>query len=141
MHDIKVILIDDHHLIREGIRELLRETGNITVIAEANDGKELFTILKKHTPDIIILDISLPDISGIEIARIVSKEYPEIKILMLTMYNDESFVISSIEAGAKGYLPKNTSKKELIEAINNIYAGEKYLSPSVSKFLLTKRNS
>jgi DNA-binding NarL/FixJ family response regulator len=136
MIKIKVMLVDDHQIVRDGIRALLLNEENIEITDEASDGEELFRKLLKHKPDIVIMDISLPDKSGIEISKEIQSLYPEIKVLILSMYNNEDFVFNAIRAGAKGYLPKNTSKKELVEAINSINEGHEYFSEEISDIIL-----
>jgi len=136
MKKIKIILVDDHRLIRDGIKSLLTGTNDLEIIGEASDGKELFQKLTSLNPDLLIIDISLPDISGIEITKTICRDYPAIKVLMLSMYNSEDFIFNSIKAGAKGYLPKNTSRNELLEAIYAIQSGEDFFSESVSKTML-----
>jgi DNA-binding NarL/FixJ family response regulator len=136
MKKIKIILVDDHQLVRDGIKALLSGTSDIEIIGEASDGKELFQQLATLKPDLLIMDISLPDISGIEITKKICQDFPGIKVMMLSMYNSEDFILNSIKAGAKGYLPKNTSRNELLEAIYAIQSGEDFYSESVSKTML-----
>ena len=136
MKKLKIILVDDHHLVRDGIKSLLSHTADIEIVGEASDGTELFEKLPSLKPDIVIMDISLPGKSGIEITRQICQEYPEIRVLMLSMYNSEDFIFNSIKAGAKGYLPKNTTRNELLEAIYAIESGEEYFSESISKIMV-----
>jgi len=133
---IRIFLVDDHQLVRDGIKALLIGAENIEIIGEASTGKEFFEKLSANRPDILILDISLPDASGIDITRRISSEYPEIKVLILSMYTNEDFVINSVKAGARGYLPKNTSREELLEAIHTVYGGEEFFAASISKIIL-----
>jgi len=128
--------VDDHQLVRDGIKALLIGAENIEIIGEASTGKEFFEKLSAKQPDILILDISLPDASGIDITRRISSEHPEIKVLILSMYTNEDFVINSVKAGARGYLPKNTSREELLEAIHTVYGGEEFFAASISKIIL-----
>jgi DNA-binding NarL/FixJ family response regulator len=136
MNVIKVILVDDHQIVRDGIKSLLSTDKNIDIIAEASDGDELLDELKHYKPDVIIMDISLPDKSGIEILKIVNKEYPQIKVLILSMYTNEDYIFNAIKSGAKGYLPKNTSRKILVEAIYKIHNNENYFSDEISNIIL-----
>jgi DNA-binding NarL/FixJ family response regulator len=138
MPDIKIMLIDDHQIVRDGIKVLLESLENVSVIGEASNVPELLEKLKSVQPDIIVTDISMPDISGIELTKIINedKKYQNIKILILSMYTNEDFVFNAIKAGAKGYLPKNTTRKELFEAVNTIYNGEEYFSESISNIIL-----
>ncbi len=136
MKKIKIILVDDHQLVRDGIKSLLNGINDLQIIGEASDRIELYQLLTSLSPDLLIMDISLPGISGIEITKTICQDYPGIKVLMLSMYNSEDFIFNSIKAGAKGYLPKNTSRKELLEAIYAIQSGEDFFSESVSKTML-----
>jgi DNA-binding NarL/FixJ family response regulator len=136
MESIKVILVDDHQLVRDGIRSLIKDAKNIEVIEEASDGYELLEKLKLTKPDIIVLDISMPRLSGIETTKKITDEFPDVKVLVLSMFTSEEYIFNAIKAGAKGYLPKNTSKKELLEAIYSINAGNEYFSDSISNIIL-----
>jgi len=138
MKKIKIILTDDHRLFRDGIKSILDDVEDIIVIGEASNHKELFSIIKNDTPDIVILDINLPEVSGIKITKILKEKYPEIKILILSMFNEEEFVINALEAGAWGYLPKDIQKNELLEAIYTINSGEEYYSRDISKIFIKK---
>lgn len=135
MTKVKVILVDDHAIVRDGIKSLIN-IDEIEVINEASSAKEFFSLLKIELPDIAILDISLPDISGIEIARKLSSEYPEIKLIILSMHLNEDFIFNAVKAGAMAYLPKNTNRKELINAIRQVAAGQEYFSEPVSNIIL-----
>ena len=136
MRKIRIILVDDHQLVRDGIKALLSGIPDISIIGEASGAAELFGELENLKPDILIMDISLPEISGIEITKKISSEYPGIRVLMLSMYNNEEFIFNSIKAGAKGYLPKNTSREELMEAIYAINKGEEFYGESISQVML-----
>ncbi|HTX89202.1 MAG TPA: response regulator transcription factor [Bacteroidales bacterium] len=133
---IRIFLADDHDLVRDGLKALLGGIPDIKIAGEAANGQELLDRLKSGTPDLVVLDLSLPDISGIEIIRIVAKEYPEVKILVLSMHTGEEFVLSAVRAGAKGYVPKNTSRNELVEAIYSVYRGEEFFGKDISRILL-----
>jgi DNA-binding NarL/FixJ family response regulator len=136
MNKIKIILVDDHRIVRDGIKALLSNEDNIVIIDEADDSDQLLAKLKHKKPDIIIMDISMPKLSGIELLKIVNEDYPNIKVLILSMYTNEEFVFSAIKSGAKGYLPKNTSRKTLIEAIIKINNNEEYFSDEISNIIL-----
>lgn len=133
---IKVILVDDHRIVRDGIKSLIQAEDNIKIIGEAASYSEMLSLISIQIPDIIVLDISLPDISGIEIAKILTIKYPAIRVIILSMYTTEDFIFNSLKAGAKGYLPKNISKRELINAINEIYKGNEYFSDEISNIIL-----
>lgn len=128
--------MDDHQIVRDGIRALLQDVPEMVISGEASNGKELLERISKSPTDIILMDISLPDISGIELTKHICKNYPEIKVLILSMYTQEDFILNAITAGAKGYLPKNTTRQELLKAIIHIHDGEEYYSNSVSKIIL-----
>ncbi len=133
---IKVVLIDDHQIVRDGIKALLKDETDIEIVAEAKCGENLLELVKETDPDIILMDISLPGKSGIELCKEQIRNNAQAKILILSMYLNEDFITNAIKAGAKGYLPKNTSKPELINAIKAINAGEEYFSESVSEIIL-----
>ena len=136
MQEIKVILVDDHQIVRDGIKSLLADAPNIRVVAEAQDAYELFKILKDVVSDVVMIDVSMPKMSGIEALKHIQTDFPNIKCLILSMHTTEDFIFNAIKAGAKGYLPKNTSKKELIEAIETIASGDEYFSEAISTILL-----
>ncbi|MGE5480249.1 MAG: response regulator [Chloroflexota bacterium] len=136
MVKIKVILVDDHSIVRDGIRSILLSEDGIDVIGEVASFAGLKEVLDRTSPDIVVMDISLPDMSGIEIVKILTRDYPGTRAMMLTMHTDEDFIFNSVKAGAKGYLPKNTTKKELIRAIRQIYAGEEYFSDEIKNIIM-----
>ena len=133
---IRVFLVDDHQIVRDGIKSLLQNAPEITISGEASSGKELFDRIFSSNSDIILMDISIPDISGIELTRQISEAYPEIKVLILSMYTQEDFIVNAIAAGAKGYLPKNTTRPELLKAITELYEGNEYYSDAISKIII-----
>ena len=133
---IRIFLVDDHQIVRDGIKALLMDVSEIAISGEASNGKELMENLRVANSDIILMDISLPDISGIELTKQVVSEFPDIKVIILSMYTQEDFIINAISAGAKGYLPKNTTKQELLMAIDEIYNGKEYYSDAISKVIL-----
>lgn len=136
MAKIKVALVDDHQIVRDGIRSLLSGLDDIEVIIEACDAKSILEKLKNIKPDVMIVDISLPEMSGIELTKIITNEYPSIKVMVLSMYTNQEFIFNAIKAGAKGYLPKNITRDELLEGIREIYKGNEYFSKDVSNIIL-----
>lgn len=136
MEKINIILVDDHQMFRDGVKSVLSDEANISVIGEVGNGQDLYTLLENTKADLIITDISMPDISGIEITKFVSENYPEIKILVLSMHSNEEFITKALSSGANGYLPKDTSMNELLEAINTIYHGENYFNKDISNTIL-----
>jgi len=138
MEPVRIFLVDDHQLVRDGIKALLAGIPDIMIIGEASSGMELQEAIGLQQPDIILMDISLPDQSGIDLTRSLAQRYPEIKVLILSMYTNEDFVFNAIKAGARGYLPKNTSRQELLDAIYAIREGEEFFSDSISKVILKR---
>jgi DNA-binding NarL/FixJ family response regulator len=137
MDKINVILVDDHQIVRDGIKALLSEDPAIFIAGEADNAVELKALLEAGIlPDVIILDISLPGESGIDITRRLTAEYQQVHVLILSMYTDEEFILNAIQAGAKGYLPKNTGRRELVQAVQNLARGEEYFSEAISRILL-----
>jgi len=136
MERIKVILVDDHQIVRDGIKALINDDPSINIITEASSAAELMDKLETYRPDVILMDINLPDSTGIELTKELKETKPEIKILILSMHMGEDFIVNAIEAGAKGYLPKTTSKKELLSAINTIAKGEDYFNETISNILI-----
>jgi len=136
MEKIKLILVDDHQLVRTGIANLLSGEPGFEIIGEASESREMFDLLRRMQPDIAVLDIALPGMSGIEITKKLHSDFPGIRILILSMHTSEEFIFNAINSGARGYLPKNTSRKELIEAIYAIYRGEEYFAESISNVIL-----
>lgn len=132
MNKIKIILADDHRMLRDGLKALLSESDFIQIIDEASSGMELLEILKTKQPDVIMMDITMPGMSGIEATQQITKLYPDLKILILSMHTNEEFVINSFKAGAKAYLPKDSSKEELLDAITVLYNGGEYYSKLIS---------
>ncbi len=132
---IKLFLVDDHEIVRDGLKSLLGNEEEIAIIGEAASGKEFFEFINNEVPDILLLDISLPDMSGIDIAKKLNETNPELGILILSMFTDEDFVINAIKVGARGYLPKNSKKDELINAIKTVYEGGEYYPAEISRII------
>lgn len=129
----RILLADDHALIRHGIRNLISNNPTLEVIGEVGDGEELLEFLQTNVPDLLILDISMPKLTGIEAVSKVKKLYPAIKILMLTMHKNKQYFYHAMSAGADGYLMKEDSDEELLLAIKRIQDGKSYLSPFLSQ--------
>ena len=131
---IRIIIADDHKLFTNGLTSILSKEIGITIIGEANNGLEIIKLLEKdYKPDIIITDIRMPIIDGISLTKILSKDYPNIPVMALSMYDQSDDVIEMLEAGAKGYLTKVVEKKELLHAIHTIVKGEYYLEKRLPK--------
>lgn len=136
MEKIRLILVDDHLLVRTGIANLLSGEPGFEIIGEASEYNELMELLARSQPDTVVLDIAMPGLSGIEITKKLHNDYPGIRILILSMHTSEEFIFNAINSGARGYLPKNTSRKELIEAIYAVQRGEEYFAESISNVIL-----
>ncbi|HOP04018.1 MAG TPA: response regulator transcription factor [Tenuifilaceae bacterium] len=136
MSKIKVALVDDHQIVRDGIKSLLESASNIEIVGEADTAKELLLKLDKVNPNIVIVDISLPDMSGIELTKQIVNNFTEIKVIVLSMHTTQEFIFNAIKSGARGYLPKNITREELIESINQVYAGKEYFSQEISEIIL-----
>ena len=125
----RIVLADDHVLIRHGIKNIITREDHLQIIGEFGDGEEVLASLKNDLPDLVILDISMPKINGVELTRILKKEYSSVKILMLTMHKNKQYFYRAMSAGADGYLIKSDSDNELLLAINKIRNGRTYISP------------
>lgn len=125
------MLVDDHAMIREGIKQLLELDGNITVIAEANDGLECLAVLKSVQPDVILLDINMPKKNGIEVLQEIRNKKNNIKVLMLTVHNEVEYLIKAVDIGVDGYILKDAGFEELKKAVYGVVAGENYIQPSL----------
>lgn len=133
---IEIMIADDHRVFREGIVSILENTGEIRVIAQAQDGKEVMEKLRKARPELILMDISMGEAGGIETTRLVKEQYPEIKVLVLSMHSESSYIVRMLEAGASGYLLKDAGSAELINAIKAVAQGHTYFSSQVSATLV-----
>ena len=136
MSKIRVVLADDHAVVRKGTREFLEEEGDIEVVAEASDGEEAKTLIRHHQPDVAILDIRMPKATGIEVTRWIRAEMPTLRILILTAYDDDPFVMSALQAGANGYVLKTADVDELIAAVRAVYSGQSALDSVVTQKLM-----
>ncbi len=128
----RVILADDHALVRHGLKLILEENPNLEIAAEVGDGLELLSVLKKINPDLIVLDVSMPNLRGIEAIPEIRRIRPNAKVLMLTMHKEEDYLYQAISAGANGYLLKEDAEKELFSAIEHIKNGKIYISPGLA---------
>jgi len=132
MDAIKIIIVDDHTIIVDGLRATLSCVDDIVITGDAPDADSLFSLLENQLPDIILLDVTLPGISGIEITDIIANRYPTVKVIILSADAGRDLVSAAIAAGAKGYLTKDTGHNELIEAIRNVYHGKDYIGTKIS---------
>lgn len=129
---IKIIIADDHEIIRAGLKQIISETNNMTVSGEARDGQELIEKVRHGDYDVILLDISMPGRNGLEILKQLKQEKPAIPVLILSTYPEEQYGVRTIKAGASGYLNKKTVSEKLIEAIDKVYIGRKYISADLA---------
>ena len=129
---IRVILADDHTLVRAGIRVLLEKLPGVEVVAEAGDGREVLNLIKLHRPDVVLMDITMPGLSGLEVAERLNKQLPKVRIIMLSMHHNEEYVWRALKAGATGYLLKKAATAELATALQRVTQGEIYLSKEIS---------
>ncbi|MGE5894165.1 MAG: response regulator [bacterium] len=136
MSRFRIILADDHVLLRKGLKEILVKNDGMEVVGEAGDGLELLRLMKTVTPDMVILDISMPNLRGIEAIREIRAIHPDVKILILTMHKDEEYLSQSVASGADGYLLKEDADTELFVAIEKIRRGTIYISPRLSDCLV-----
>ena len=133
---INAVLADDHELVRKGIKILLEDDGAIQVVAEASDGAEALQKIGDTKPDLLITDIRMPGMDGLQTTQAVKDQFPDVKILVLSMHEDEDYIMKSVEYGADGYLLKDTSKPEFVKAIDVVMSGQKYFSGDISNILV-----
>ena len=136
MAKIKVLLAEDHTIVRKGIRSLLDNEPDIEVIGEAEDGREAVEKVEELCPDIVLMDITMPRLNGLDASRQIKKMHPEVRVLVLTMYTNEEYILQLLQAGASGYLVKQSAPEELLSAIQAAYRGDTFLSPSISKTIV-----
>ena len=133
MKKIKVVIAEDHTIVRKGLCALLQGEPDIEVVGEAENGREAIKIVEKLLPDVVVMDIAMPGLNGLETTRQLTKKFPKLKILILTMHDNEEYIFETLRAGAAGYLIKRSAPNELISAIQSVFRGESFLSPAVSK--------
>ena len=131
-----VVIVDDHDMFRAGIKVLLNGTNSIELLAEAKNGKEFIDLLDKYDPDVVLMDISMPIMNGIDATRIIKENDPNAKILVLTMHDNQEYLNQIIRSGAKGFVLKNTDKEELLEAVRAVSSGENFFSKDISKLII-----
>jgi DNA-binding NarL/FixJ family response regulator len=134
--NIRVLLADDHTLLRSGIKALLEDEPDMAVVGEAEDGREAVKLAHTLRPNLVLMDIAMPLLNGLEATRQIKREHPEIKVLVLTMYDHEEYFRQVLEAGASGYIIKRAAANELVAAIRAVYSGESVLSPAITRYLV-----
>ena len=132
---IKVLLADDHSIVRAGLRRLVEESGDLVVVAEAADGREAIQKAQESQPDVAVIDLTMPGLDGLEVISQLCLYCPKLPILVLTMHEEEQFVVRSLEAGARGYLTKQSAPEQLVKAIRKVHAGGRYLSEAAAEAL------
>ncbi|MFC2068286.1 response regulator [Chloroflexota bacterium] len=136
MEKIRILVVDDHTIVRDGICALLAIAGDIEVVGEAANGSEALKKVKDLSPDVVLMDIAMPIMGGLEATRKINKEFPRVKVLVLTQYDDKEYVFPVIESGASGFISKAAASSELTLGIQSVYKGDSYLSPSVTRLLV-----
>ena len=134
---IRVLLADDHTLVRAGICSLIKNMEGTEVIAEAGDGREALRLVRTHRPDVVLMDVAMPGLNGLEATARIAKKFPHVRVIILSMHINEEYVLQALRAGAAGYLVKGADAAELEIAIRAVARGETYLSPTVSKHVVT----
>jgi two-component system, NarL family, response regulator NreC len=135
MTSIRILLADDHTVMRAGLRLLLERQSDFAVVAEAEDGRSSVDLADLHAPDVIVMDIAMPRLNGIEATRQISSRRPQTAVVILSMHSDESYVLRALKAGARGYLLKDSAEADLIGAVRAVSSGKSFFSPAVSKLL------
>lgn len=138
MEKIRIVIADDHAIVREGTRLILEREDDIEVVGEASDGEEAVKQILECKPDVAILDISMPKLSGIEVTKQIKTKLPSIAILILTAYDNDEYVFALLEAGAAGYLLKDVPGREIVEAVRSVYSGESVLHPSIARKVIQR---
>jgi DNA-binding NarL/FixJ family response regulator len=136
MSKIRILIVDDHAIFREGIRALLSDSEELEIVGEAGDGREALEKIQQLEPDVAIMDVAMPLMDGLEATRRIHKEYPGVRVLILTQYDSKEYVLPSLRAGASGCVPKRVVASELVSAIRAVHDGESFLHPSVAKLLV-----
>ena len=132
---IKVLLADDHSIVRAGLRRIVEESGDMEVIAEAADGRETIRLVREKNPDVAVIDISMPGLDGLEVVSQLSGNWPDLPILILTMHEESQYVVRAIQAGAMGYMTKQSAPEQLLNAIRKINSGSRYLTDEAAETL------
>jgi two-component system response regulator NreC len=136
MNKIRILLADDHPLVRSGLIKLLEPFKEFVIVGEASDGEEAVTMTKKLEPDVVVIDLSMPKLNGVEATKIILKNNPSSKVLVLTMHDNEEYVYQILKSGAGGYILKNSGREELAAAIQAVAKGERFFSPRVSEIMV-----
>ncbi len=138
MGKIRILIADDHAVVRAGTRQILEQEADLEVVAEAGDGEEAVRLAGSFKPDVVIMDIAMPKLDGIQATKQIKAQYPSIAVLILSAYDDDQFVFSFLEAGAAGYLLKSVRGRQLIDAVRAVHAGESVLHPAIARKVLNR---
>lgn len=136
MNQIKILLADDHAVMRTGLKLVLERQKDFQVVAEASDGRQAVALTQQHQPDVVVMDITMPNLNGIEAARQITGAQPQTCVVILSMHSDEAYVLRALKAGARGYLLKESAEGELIDAVRAVSNGKAFFSPAVSRMLV-----
>lgn len=135
MKPIRVLLADDHSVVRDGLRAIVEKQPDMEVVAEAGDGRECLRLVEEVAPDVVVMDIAMPQMNGMEATRRITSEHPRVRVVILSMHQDESYVLRSLKAGASGYLLKDSLRSEVVEAIRAVVVGRSFLTRKVKELL------
>jgi len=136
MNKITVLVVEDHTIVRQGIVSLINNEDDITVVGEACDGRQAIALCKEKNPSVVIMDLAMPRLNGLEAMRIINGEFPHIKIIILTMYSEKEYILKAVDAGVSGYLIKSNAAEDLIKAIRVVNDGKAFFSPVISRIVL-----
>jgi len=136
MKNTKILIVDDHEVVRDGLRNILLSLENISIAGEAGNGEDAIKMYNSVKPDLVIMDISMPGMNGIEATKIIKEKDPDAKILILTMHDNQEYLNQIIRSGAKGFILKNTDKEELLDAVKTVASGENFFSKDISKLII-----
>lgn len=136
MKNIKILIVDDHEVVRDGLKNILLSLNNVAIAGEAANGEDAIAFYETNKPDLVIMDISMPGMNGIEATRIIKENDPNAKILILTMHDNQEYLNQIIRSGAKGFVLKNTDKEELLDAVKTVAGGENFFSKDISKLII-----
>lgn len=134
--NIKIVLADDHKIVRDGLRSLIEQESDMEIVAEVEDGREAIKAIGETSPDVVIMDVAMPNLNGVDATRRITSEYPSVKVIALSMHSDKRFVAEMLKAGSRGYLVKDCAFEELVRAIRTTATGATYLSPSITGVIM-----
>ena len=136
MKTIRILLADDHTVVRKGLRLLLSGQPGFNVVADAADGRDAIALTERHLPDVVVMDVAMPGLNGIEAARQITNKLPQVAVVFLSMHSDEGYVLKALKSGARGYLLKDSAEQDLINAVVAVSEGKAFFSPAISKMLV-----